>query len=54
MSPGTIGLHGGGELVRGDEPFLRAILRRAAEAAPDRRASGTSPGHDGGTPGDAR
>jgi cyanophycinase-like exopeptidase len=53
MSPGTIGLHGGGELVRGDEPFLRAILRRAAEAAPDRRASGTSPGHDGGTPGDA-
>jgi len=36
---GPIGLHGGGELEPGDEPFLRAILCRAAVPA-DARAAG--------------
>jgi cyanophycinase len=29
---GPVALHGGGEFLPGDEPFLRAILRRAPEA----------------------
>jgi len=36
---GPIGLHGGGELEPGDEPFLRAILGRAAAPA-DARVAG--------------
>ncbi len=38
MTVGAIGLHGGGELVRGDEPFLRAILRSALSAGRVRAA----------------
>jgi cyanophycinase len=38
VTVGAVGLHGGGELVRGDEPFLRAILRAALTAAPAREA----------------
>lgn len=38
MTVGAVGLHGGGELVRGDEPFLRAILRSAPTGAPVREA----------------
>ena len=53
MSPGAIGLHGGGELVRGDELFLGAILRRAAEAAVARRATSSAEGRDGGASGGA-
>jgi cyanophycinase-like exopeptidase len=40
---GPIGLHGGGELEPGDEPFLRAILRRAADRA-DARVAEHLPG----------
>ena len=49
MTLGPIGLHGGGELVPGDEPFLRAILRRAAAPAEARaaRCSPASPGAPG-------
>jgi cyanophycinase len=38
VTVGAIGLHGGGELVRGDEPFLRAILRSALRAGRAREA----------------
>ncbi len=40
MTVGAIGLHGGGELVRGDEPFLRSILRSALSAGRAREAEG--------------
>jgi peptidase S51-like protein len=33
---GPVALHGGGEFLPGDEPFLDALLEAAAERAPDR------------------
>jgi cyanophycinase-like exopeptidase len=48
MTLGPIGLHGGGELMPGDEPFLRAILHRAADLA-DARVAGRAPGSPGAT-----
>jgi cyanophycinase-like exopeptidase len=42
MTLGPIGLHGGGELMPGDEPFLRAILALAAVPA-EARAVGCVP-----------
>ncbi len=39
MTLGPIGLHGGGELVPGDEPFLRALLEAAGGPARTRTAS---------------
>ena len=41
MLTGPIGLHGGGEYVAGDEPFLDALLAAAARAA-----EGQTPPHD--------
>jgi cyanophycinase-like exopeptidase len=38
---GPIGLHGGGEYVAGDEPFLDALLAAAARSAAARGASGS-------------
>ena len=41
---GPIGLHGGGEYVSGDEPFLDALLRAASDVAGARRdLAGPSP-----------
>jgi cyanophycinase-like exopeptidase len=41
MTFGPIGLHGGGEFLPGDEPFLRALLEAAAAPAEERaRACG--------------
>ena len=37
---GPIALHGGGEFLPGDEPFLEALLERAAVADADRARSG--------------
>jgi hypothetical protein len=37
---GPLALHGGGEFLAGDEPFLRAILELAAMAAAERDGSG--------------
>ncbi len=48
MTQGTIGLHGGGELIRGDEPFLRAILVEAATATVARLAACVPAPADGG------
>lgn len=48
MTRGVIGLHGGGELVPGDEPFLRAILAAAAEATAARLAACVPASVDGG------
>ena len=39
MTLGPVGLHGGGELVPGDEPFLGAILEAAGRPALARAAS---------------
>jgi len=37
---GPIGLHGGGEYLPGDEPFLEALLAAAARGARERAAAG--------------
>ena len=42
---GSIGLHGGGEYVAGDEPFLDALLEAAARAAARRAAEMDVTGH---------
>lgn len=52
MSPGPIGLHGGGEYLPGDEPFLHACLEAALPAA-RARAAGCAPARAGEAPGEA-
>ncbi len=49
---GPIGLHGGGEYLAGDEPFLDALLEVATEAARRRLATARSarPGERDGNP----
>ena len=48
MTLGPIGLHGGGELVPGDERFLASILALAAVSA-EARAAGCAPSGPGAT-----
>lgn len=43
---GPVGLHGGGEYVAGDEPFLDALLEAAAGAARRRTSGASEPGPD--------
>jgi cyanophycinase-like exopeptidase len=43
---GPIGLHGGGEYVSGDEPFLDALLLAAGRIADDRAGAARSPAAD--------
>ena len=40
---GPLALHGGGEFLSGDEPFLRRLVELAATAARE-RARGLAPG----------
>ncbi len=48
---GSLALHGGGEFLTGDEPFLRHLLTMAAVAARDRvRACSPGDAIGGGTP----
>lgn len=49
--PGPIALHGGGEFLPGDEPFLRACLEAALPAARARSAA-CAPARTGELPGD--